>query len=140
MQLVATGIPSPNSQGEGGKVAVPPEECSVIDTDGGFRVVFLGVGVGKGGVGGLRIRSMDLEISSVLIKLTHTHTHPYSCMHACTPTPYAPLAEKQSDCPEARSEMSLLSRLPPSLGWGTSRRLQKDLVTAKSISFGIRLI
>lgn len=54
-----------------------PGECSVIDTAGGFRVVFWGWGSW--------ITSMDLEFSSVLTKLTHKH--PHACMNAHTPTP-----------------------------------------------------
>ena len=41
---------------------MPPEEGSVTDTDGGFRVASLGAGVREGAVGGLKITSMDLEI------------------------------------------------------------------------------
>lgn len=124
-------MPSLQSRGgEAGEGAVTPREYSVTDTDRDFRIVFF-LGEGREG---LRTTGTDLEFSPVLIKLTYTHTH--SCTHL-----YTLLVEKQSDCPEARS-----NTIPPphtSTQAGVelaSQRPQKGLLMAKSTSFGIRLL
>lgn len=111
-----------------------------------LELSFLEQGWGRGGVGGLRMTSAVLEISSVVTKLTHIHT--LLLMHA-HPHPYAPSAEKQSDCPEARPETvpsphtssqppEASGEHPPALGSDRSE-LESRLGHLLSVTFGKNL-